>query len=301
MVRSKQKPKHVVRLTCGAAHTDVARYEAREDRHFVVESSRGAGAGAVCDDFAVDAESELFACVLDGHRGAVAAETARAHLPGALRAGIDGQRAPVADAEATSALVRAFLATEAAVVAAAPEGGGACCVAAVVRARRLHVAWLGDCRALAATAAGGVERLTRDHTPDRERERIAAAGGFVHEVRGVWRVGVLPPTTDGPAPKKRKIDMLAACRAFGDADFGPVVAASPDVVHVDLAPDLEFVLLQSDGVHEALADDLAAGAVRAALADGGDAAAAARAVVDAAKAAGSTDDITAVVLRCHVA
>ena len=137
MVRSKQKPKHVVRLTCGAAHTDVARYEAREDRHFVVESSRGAGAGAVCDDFAVDAESELFACVLDGHRGAVAAETARAHLPGALRAGIDGQRAPVADAEATSALVRAFLATEAAVVAAAPEGGGACCVAAVVRARRL--------------------------------------------------------------------------------------------------------------------------------------------------------------------
>ena len=66
---------------------------------------------------------------------------------------------------------------------------------------------------------------------------------------------------------------------------------------MDLGPDDEFIVLASDGVHEALDDARAVAAARASFADGGDASAGARAIVDAALAAGSTDDITVLLLR----
>ena len=79
----------------------------------------------------------------------------------------------------------------------------------------LDVAWLGDCRAFVARRSGGVERLTTDHSPDKERERIEAAGGMLVDDDGCVRVGVRPdddakmrpaiggsatPTSSGPSP-----------------------------------------------------------------------------------------------------
>ena len=296
MGRAKAKPRSntVARITCGAAHTDVARYATREDRHFIAKT--GSSQQPLAEFHLGGAEDALLACVIDGHRGdAAAIEVARA-LPGHLAAAL------ATEPDASLAMRAAFVRCERDVVAAT-ETSGACCVAAAIDAAGLlTVAWVGDCRAVVATAAAS-RQLTRDHTPDRDRERIEAAGGFAIDDGGVWRVGVEPgeargESDEGPRPKRRKVELLACARAFGDNDFAAVVSAIPDVASHELGPD-SVVLLASDGVHEALPEALAVGALRSAFADGGDAADAARAVVAAAKAAGSTDDITAVVLRCH--
>ena len=164
----------------------------------------------------------------------------------------------------------------------------------------LDVAWLGDCRAFVARRSGGVERLTTDHSPDKERERIEAAGGMLVDDDGCVRVGVRPDDDDDA----KTVDLLAACRAFGDADFKrpkPVVVATPDVRTMQLDSDCEFIVLCTDGVYEGLpTDERVVEAVRAGIADdesGQAAAAGARAVVDAAVAGGATDDVTCVVLR----
>ena len=69
---------------------------------------------------------------------------------------------------------------------------------------------------------------------------------------GCVRVGVRP---DDDA---KTVDLLAACRAFGDADFKrpkPVVVATPDVRTMQLDSDCEFIVLCTDGVYEGLPTD----------------------------------------------
>ena len=140
------------------------------------------------------------------------------------------------------------------------------------------------------------------HAPrkDVERERIEAAGGMLVDDDGCVRVGVRPDDDDDATT----VDLLAACRAFGDADFKrpkAVVVATPDVRTMQLDSDCEFIVLCTDGVYEGLpTDERVVEAVRAGIADdesGHAAAAGARAVVDVAVAGGATDDVTCVVLR----
>ena len=279
MPRKKAKPTRIVKLDYGSAHTEKARYAAREDRHFASEIG-----GA--DDFR-DGAFYLVG-VIDGHRGPDCAEEAAHFLPSLISGG--------------SSLRDAFARMDHVV---RDERSGACCCVAVVKGELLEdaqptldVAWLGDCRAFVARRSGGVERLTTDHAPDKERERIEAAGGMLVDDDGCVRVGVRP---DDDATT---VDLLAACRAFGDADFKrpkPVVVATPDVRTMQLDSDCEFIVLCTDGVYEGLpTDERVVGAVRAGIADdesGQAAAAGARAVVDAAVAGGATDDVTCVVLR----
>ena len=282
MPRKKAKPTRIVKLDYGSAHTEKARYATREDRHF------GSNIGGA-DDFR-DGAFYLVG-VIDGHRGAACAEEVARFLPSVIGSGSSFQ-----DAFAhMDRVVR-------------DERSGACCCVAIVKGELLEeaqptldVAWLGDCRAFVARRSGGVERLTTDHSPDKERERIEAAGGMLVDDDGCVRVGVRPDDGDDA----KTVDLLAACRAFGDADFKrpkPVVVATPDVRTMQLDSDCEFIVLCTDGVYEGLpTDERVVEAVRAGIADdesGQAAAAGARAVVDAAVAGGATDDVTCVVLRC---
>jgi protein phosphatase 1L len=282
MPRKKARPTRIVKLDYGSAHTEKARYATREDRHF---SFNLGGA----DDFR-DGAFYLVG-VIDGHRGAACAEEVARFLPSVIGGGSSFQ-------DAFARMDRVVR----------DERSGACCCVAIVKGvlledaqPTLDVAWLGDCRAFVARRSGGVERLTADHSPEKERERIEAAGGMLVDDDGCVRVGVRPDDDDDDA---KTVDLLAACRAFGDADFKrpkPVVVATPDVRTMQLDSDCEFIVLCTDGVYEGLpTDERVVEAVRAGIADdesGQAAAAGARAVVDAAVAGGATDDVTCVVLR----
>lgn len=102
------------------------------------------------------------------------------------------------------------------------------------RSPTLHVAHVGDSRALLVSAGFGgsdAEFLTADHTPNghpTEGSRIAAASG--HVING------------------RVNGILAVSRALGDLSLKPAVISTPDVISLSLAPHHRFLVLATDGL-----------------------------------------------------
>ncbi|KAJ7948970.1 putative Phosphatase 2C family protein [Quillaja saponaria] len=112
-------------------------------------------------------------------------------------------------------------------------GSGACCVTALIEGHEIVVSNLGDCRAV--LCRGGVaESLTRDHRVEQEheRKRIEDKGGYVEFHRGGWRVH----------------GILSVSRSIGDAHLKDWVLAEPDTKILQLTPDMEFLVLATDGL-----------------------------------------------------
>ncbi|KAF2307056.1 hypothetical protein GH714_024587 [Hevea brasiliensis] len=112
---------------------------------------------------------------------------------------------------------------------------GVCCVTALIEGQELVVSNLGDCRAV--LCRGGVaEALTKDHRAEQEdeRKRIENNGGYVEIHRGAWRVH----------------GILSVSRSIGDAHLKDWVLAEPDTMILQLTPDMEFLVLASDGLWE---------------------------------------------------
>ncbi|XP_073130089.1 probable protein phosphatase 2C 14 [Henckelia pumila] len=114
-------------------------------------------------------------------------------------------------------------------------GSGACCVTALIQGQELLVSNLGDCRAV-LSRSGIAEGLTTDHCPAREDEqqRIEDKGGYVEFHRGAWRVH----------------GTLAVSRSIGDAHLKDWVISEPDTKIIHLKPDMDFLILASDGLWE---------------------------------------------------
>ncbi|OMO60249.1 phosphatase 2C (PP2C)-like protein [Corchorus capsularis] len=112
---------------------------------------------------------------------------------------------------------------------------GTCCVTALIEGEDVVVSNLGDCRAV--LCRGGVaEALTTDHKAEREdeRKRIENTGGYVEFHRGAWRVH----------------GILSVSRSIGDAHLKDWVLADPDTKIFKLTPEMEFLVLASDGLWE---------------------------------------------------
>eukprot|EP00746_Dinoflagellata_sp_MGD_P012345 gnl/MRDRNA2_/MRDRNA2_126296_c0_seq1.p1 gnl/MRDRNA2_/MRDRNA2_126296_c0~~gnl/MRDRNA2_/MRDRNA2_126296_c0_seq1.p1 ORF type:complete len:424 (-),score=85.10 gnl/MRDRNA2_/MRDRNA2_126296_c0_seq1:85-1356(-) len=158
---------------------------------------------------------------------------------------------------------------------------------------KLFVAWCGDSRAVLIRGSQAVE-LSRDHKPDRkdERERIEAAGGAVMEFNGLHRVG-----------SRRGISRmwLSTSRAFGGIflkEPDKLLTAEPELLVHTLTPEDWAVVLCSDGVTEVLSNQEIANVCWDAMVKHGKGPVeAAKKVVDQAQEQGSTDNITAFVMR----
>ncbi|ONI30358.1 hypothetical protein PRUPE_1G246400 [Prunus persica] len=112
-------------------------------------------------------------------------------------------------------------------------GSGTCCVTALIEGQEVVISNLGDCRAV--LCRGGVaEALTLDHTAEQEdeRKRIENEGGYVEFHRGAWRVH----------------GVLSVSRSIGDAHLKDWVLAEPETKILQLTPDMEFLVLASDGL-----------------------------------------------------
>ena len=129
-----------------------------------------------------------------------------------------------------------------------PLGGGTTALVCVVNHGRLHLASVGDSRAVLAQrerdGSTTAVRLTTDHTPTlpAERERILSQGGFIS--RG------------------RIHGILAVSRALGDLELQPLVSPEPQVGVVQLShpPSASnpVLILASDGVWGCMSDAEAA-------------------------------------------
>ncbi|CAN6227292.1 unnamed protein product [Urochloa humidicola] len=134
---------------------------------------------------------------------------------------------------------------------------GSTAVVAVLVRGRVVVANCGDSRAVLCRRRGPAAalpvQLSDDHKPNRPDElaRIQAAGGRVvfnngHRVRGI----------------------LAMSRALGDRMLRPEVIAEPEITVTDRMLEDECLILASDGMWDAVPNEIACSVARQCLQDG---------------------------------
>lgn len=244
-----------------------------------------------------DGVRRAYYAVFDGHGGVDAANYAATHLHVNL-----GQHEGLTS-DPDAAFKAAFSCTDHMFRGKAKRErlrSGSTGVAVLLQEERLTVAWLGDSQAL-LVRAGQAVKLMDPHKPEREdeRKRIEGLGGCIAYM-GCWRVN----------------GTYAVSRAIGDFDQKPYVSGDADSSSTQLNGDEDYILLACDGffdtVKPAEVPQLVLGALfkHEELPDGAGAAAGseeeesegafgesvARKLVAHAKAAGSSDNITVMVV-----
>jgi serine/threonine protein phosphatase PrpC len=216
-----------------------------------------------------DTPDGLFAAVYDGHGGAQVADLAAAELHRAVLSALGGGHEPA------DALRRAFAQLE----RATDDLDCGSTVAALLLARpAIFTAHAGDSR-IARVGRADAEALTRDHRIDVAEERARVLG------MGAW---LDPPYV------MRGDRGLMMTRSLGDRWFRPVgVIAEPEIGRHALGAADVALVAATDGVWDVLGVEDAARVVRRAST----AQAAADALIHAALAAGTHDNVTALVIR----
>lgn len=191
------------------------RREVMEDRYSAVVNLQG------------DPKQAFFG-IFDGHGGTKAAEFAAENLDKNILDEVERRD----ELEIEEAVKCGYLNTDSEFLKEDLRSGS-CCVTALIRKGNLVVSNAGDCRAV--MSRGGIaEALTSDHRPSREdeKERIEASGGYVDCCHGIWRIQ----------------GSLAVSRGIGDRHLKQWVTAEPETKILRIEPDLEFLILASDGL-----------------------------------------------------
>lgn len=250
-----------------------------EDRHLLLDLSSHPVFQGSCS-------RALLAAVFDGHGGHQAAELLLALLPQQLLQQPALLAAPAAALEAAVAACETSLLAQ--LASGGWEGAGSTLVAALLVDDALHVANVGDCRAVLGKGAEATQ-LTRDHKPSCtiEQARIAAADPDA------------TITSDGYL-----YGDLAVGRALGspllkrDASKRALVA-TPEMGSSSLSGAEDFLVLASDGVWDSLTNRDAVQTIRRSLASECSAEVAAAALVRRAMQLGSSDNVSALVVLLH--
>ncbi|KAL8550579.1 hypothetical protein ACS0TY_009127 [Phlomoides rotata] len=193
--------------------------------------------------------NKKFFGVYDGHGGSKAAEFVAENLHLKIIEMLEGTSENHVKEEACK---EGFLKTDEEFLKQGLDSG-ACCVTALIEGREMVVSNLGDCRAVVCRD-GSAEALTTDHRPAREdeRRRIENKGGYVENHRGTWRVH----------------GTLAVSRSIGDAHLKEWVMAEPDTKVVHLTPDMQYLVLASDGLWDEVSNQEAVDIVMQACSGG---------------------------------
>ncbi|CAI5482709.1 unnamed protein product [Closterium sp. Yama58-4] len=182
--------------------------------------------------------------VFDGHGGTMAARFAAGNIAGnVLKAAQQGAESPEA------ALVEGFKETDKQFLQQ-NLGSGSAVVTCWAAPGSLHVAHAGDCRAVLCRK-GAASVLTSDHKASREdeRDRIENLGGHVDNFTGTWRVQ----------------GVLAVTRGLGDANYKEYITPEPEVVHVPVTRDCDFLIMASDGLWDVVTNQEAVDIARSCL------------------------------------
>jgi len=154
---------------------------------------------------------------------------------------------------------------------------GATAVVTLITSRKLFCANAGDSRAVLCRDGKAI-RLSFDHKPMEEEDRVNALGGYI--------IG----------DKTRRIDgLVAVSRSFGDFFMEPFIICDPFLSENDLLPEDEFIILACDGVWDELSDQEAVDLVRSES----DLYRASVKLRDYAYLFGSEDNISVVIVRLH--
>ncbi|XP_068186962.1 protein phosphatase 1E isoform X1 [Antennarius striatus] len=225
-----------------------------------------------------DQEEQAYFAVFDGHGGVDAAIYAANHL----HVNLVHQESFSQDPR--EALCRAFKLTDEGFVKKASREHLRCGTTGVVtflRGRTLYVAWLGDSQVI-LVRKGQVVELMKPHKPDREdeKQRIEALGGCVIWF-GTWRVN----------------GSLSVSRAIGDSEHKPYICGDADHNIFPLDGSEDYLILACDGFWDTVSPDEAVRVVSDHLLENsGDTTMVAHKLVASARDAGSSDNITVIVV-----
>ncbi|XP_059207126.1 protein phosphatase 1E [Centropristis striata] len=225
-----------------------------------------------------DQEEQAYFAVFDGHGGVDAAIYAANHLHVNLVQQESFNQDPI------EALCRAFKVTDERFVKKASREHLRCGTTGVVtflRGRTLYVAWLGDSQVI-LVRKGQVVELMKPHKPDREdeKQRIEALGGCVIWF-GTWRVN----------------GSLSVSRAIGDSEHKPYICGDADHDVFPLDGSEDYLILACDGFWDTVGPDEAVRVVSDHLEENtGDTTMVAHKLVASARDAGSSDNITVIVV-----
>ncbi len=256
---------------------------------------------------------EAFFGIFDGHAGDQSARAAAQGIPTSNGKGV-ALHDLIAQSQQKDAAryIQAYQKMDEIIRSHYPKSG-ATAVTVHIAQGAAFIAWVGDARAVLVRQDGTISEggTTIDHKPDSpgEHQRIKDTGESIYP-HGVWRVGG-----------------LAISRALGDDDIKQntkSIIATPDVKRINLQPRHHLLILACDGVWDVLSNERAAQIVQRALKqteplpndpilarknsrgcreittqDGNNVEAikAARALRDAAHSAGSTDNISVLIVE----
>ncbi|XP_044286058.1 protein phosphatase 1E isoform X2 [Varanus komodoensis] len=225
-----------------------------------------------------DQEEQAYFAVFDGHGGVDAAIYASVHLH------VNLVHQEMFQHDPAEALCKAFRVTDERFVQKAARESLRCGTTGVVtfiRGSVLYVAWLGDSQVMLVRRGQAVE-LMKPHKPDREDEkkRIEALGGCVVWF-GAWRVN----------------GSLSVSRAIGDAEHKPYICGDADSASTVLDGSEDYLILACDGFYDTVNPDEAVKVVADHLKENnGDSSMVAHKLVASARDAGSSDNITVIVV-----
>nr|XP_020642576.1 protein phosphatase 1E [Pogona vitticeps] len=225
-----------------------------------------------------DQEEQAYFAVFDGHGGVDAAIYASIHLH------VNLVHQEMFQHDPAEALCKAFRVTDERFVQKAARESLRCGTTGVVtfiRGNMLYVAWLGDSQVMLVRRGQAVE-LMKPHKPDREDEkkRIEALGGCVVWF-GAWRVN----------------GSLSVSRAIGDAEHKPYICGDADSASTVLDGSEDYLILACDGFYDTVNPDEAVKVVADHLKENnGDSSMVAHKLVASARDAGSSDNITVIVV-----
>nr|XP_046241651.1 protein phosphatase 1F isoform X2 [Scatophagus argus] len=240
-----------------------------------------------------DGVERAYYAVFDGHGGVDAATYTATHLHVAL------SKQETLQSDTATAFKSAFKQTDDMFRGKARRErlrSGTTGVVVLIQGQELTVAWLGDSQAI-LVRKGQTVSLMDPHKPDREdeKQRIEDLGGCI-TFMGCWRVN----------------GTYAVSRAIGDFDQKPYVSGDADCSVTQLFGDEDYILLACDGFFDAVKPSEVPHLVLDALQQpvdpegGGDAQLeqsehdvglrVAQQLVGHAKAAGSSDNITVILV-----
>lgn len=223
-------------------------------------------------------ETHIF-CLFDGHAGGRCSKYLSTALADVLA------EDPSFYTNLPQALKRAFHTANEQFLKAAErlrlqDGSTGICV--VLRAGKLMVANVGDCRAV-LLSGGKVAQLSKDQKPTdpQEQKRIASLGGSVVYCMGVARVN----------------GVLAVSRAFGNRSLRSVIRPDAELSSRDLQKDDDYLVIASDGLWDMLRNKDVCDIVYAQASRGEGPQQISDELVQAALSRGSMDNTTCIVVR----
>ncbi|RLN25069.1 putative protein phosphatase 2C 5 isoform X2 [Panicum miliaceum] len=257
-----------------------------------------------------------FAAVLDGHAGFSAVQFLRDELYKECAAALDGGAVlSTKNLEAiTASIQRAFAAVDAKLTTwleqmDKEDDSGATATAMFLRNDVLVVSHIGD-SCLMMSCGGRPESLTSSHRPYgnnktslEEVKRIRAAGGWIVDGRICGDISVSRAFGDIRF-KTRKDEMLVKGvkegrwteKFISRIKFTEdIIVSSPDVSLVELGPDVEFLILATDGLWDYMKSSEAVAFVRDQLRQHGDVQLACEALGQKALDQRSQDNISIVI------